>query len=159
MFSVGDKVVYPMHGAGVIESIEEKEILGQKQRYYILRMPLGDMKVMIPTQNVEGIGIREVIDSSAVSKVYEILQDHDVNVTNNWNKRYRENMSKIRSGNIYEVADVVRILMKREKEKGLSTGEKKMLNSAKQILISELILAENSEQVDVESMINDYLSE
>ncbi len=159
MFSVGDKVVYPMHGAGVIESIEEKEILGQKQRYYILRMPLGDMKVMIPTQNVEGIGIREVIDSSAVSKVYEILQDHDVNVTNNWNKRYRENMSKIRSGNIYEVADVVRILMKREKEKGLSTGEKKMLNSAKQILISELILAENSEQVDVESMINEYLSE
>ncbi|HPP36540.1 MAG TPA: CarD family transcriptional regulator [Clostridiales bacterium] len=159
MFSVGDKVVYPMHGAGVIESIEEKEILGQKQRYYILRMPLGDMKVMIPTQNVEGIGIREVIDSSAVSKVYEILQDHDVNVTNNWNKRYRENMSKIRSGNIYEVADVVRILMKRDKEKGLSTGEKKMLNSAKQILISELILAENSEQVDVESMINDYLSE
>ncbi|HOJ80124.1 MAG TPA: CarD family transcriptional regulator [Clostridiales bacterium] len=159
MFSVGDKVVYPMHGAGVIESIEEKEILGQKQRYYILRMPLGDMKVMIPTQNVEGIGIREVIDSSAVSKVYEILQDHDVNVTNNWNKRYRENMSKIRSGNIYEVADVVRILMKRDKEKGLSTGEKKMLNSAKQILISELILAENSEQVDVESMINEYLSE
>ncbi|HEY8350694.1 MAG TPA: CarD family transcriptional regulator [Clostridia bacterium] len=159
MFSVGDKVVYPMHGAGVIESIEEKEILGQKQSYYILRMPLGDMKVMIPTQNVEGIGIREVIDSSAVSKVYEILQDHDVNVTNNWNKRYRENMSKIKSGNIYEVADVVRILMKREKEKGLSTGEKKMLNSAKQILISELILAENSEQVDVESMINDYLSE
>ena len=159
MFSVGDKVVYPMHGAGVIESIEEKEILGQKQSYYILRMPLGDMKVMIPTQNVEGIGIREVIDSSAVSKVYEILQDHDVNVTNNWNKRYRENMSKIKSGNIYEVADVVRILMKREKEKGLSTGEKKMLNSAKQILISELILAENSEQVDVESMINEYLSE
>ncbi|NMA33928.1 MAG: CarD family transcriptional regulator [Clostridiaceae bacterium] len=159
MFSVGDKVVYPMHGAGVIESIEEREILGQRQNYYVLRMPVGDMKVMIPTQNVDDIGIREVIKGNDVDKVYEILQDHDVNVTNNWNKRYRENMSKIRSGNIYEVADVVRILMKRDKEKGLSTGEKKMLNSAKQILISELILAEDSEQVDVESMINGYLGD
>jgi CarD family transcriptional regulator len=148
-----------MHGAGVIESIEEREILGQKQNYYVLRMPVGDMKVMIPTQNVDDIGIREVIKGNDVDKVYEILQDHDVNVTNNWNKRYRENMSKIRSGNIYEVADVVRILMKRDKEKGLSTGEKKMLNSAKQILISELILAEDSEQVDVESMINGYLGD
>jgi CarD family transcriptional regulator len=143
----------------VIESIEEREILGHRQNYYVLRMPLGDMKVMIPTQNVQDIGIREVIDSCDVCKVYEILQDHEVNVTNNWNKRYRENMSKIRSGNIYEVADVVRILMKRDKEKGLSTGEKKMLNSAKQILISELILAEDSEEVDVESIVNSYLSE
>jgi CarD family transcriptional regulator len=159
MFSVGDRVVYPMHGAGVIESIEEREILGQKQNYYVLRMPVGDMKVMIPTQNVSDIGIRQVIKGNDVDKVYEILQDHDVNVTNNWNKRYRENMSKIRSGNIYEVADVVRILMKRDKEKGLSTGEKKMLNSAKQILISELILAEDSEQVDVESIINGYLDD
>ena len=159
MFSVGDKVVYPMHGAGVIESIEEREILGHRQNYYVLRMPLGDMKVMIPTQNVQDIGIREVIDSCDVCKVYEILQDHEVNVTNNWNKRYRENMSKIRSGIIYEVADVVRILMKRDKEKGLSTGEKIMLNRAKQILISELILAEDSEEVDVESIVNSYLSE
>ena len=159
MFSVGDKVVYPMHGAGVIESIEEREILGHRQNYYVLRMPLGDMKVMIPTQNVQDIGIREVIDSCDVCKVYEILQDHEVNVTNNWNKRYRENMSKIRGGKIYEVADVVSILMKRDKEKGLSTGEKIMLNRAKQILISELILAEDSEEVDVESIVNSYLSE
>ncbi len=158
MYSVGDKIVYPMHGAGVIESIEEKEILGCKQDYYVLKMPVGDMKVMIPTRNVEGIGIREVIGSRDVDKVYEILQDHSVNVTDNWNKRYRENMIKIRSGNIYEVADVVRILMKREKEKGLSTGEKKMLNSARQILISELVLAEDSEQMEVETAINDFLS-
>jgi len=157
MYSVGDKVVYPMHGAGVIESIEEKEILGRKQNYYVLRMPLGDMKVMIPTQSVENIGLREVIHSNDVDKVYEILQDQDVNVTSNWNKRYRENMSKIKSGNIYEVADVVRILMKREREKGLSTGEKKMLNSAKQILVSELILAEDSDQVEVESTIDKFL--
>lgn len=157
MYSVGDKVVYPMHGAGVIESIEEKEILGRKQNYYVLRMPLGDMKVMIPTQSVKDIGLREVIHSNDVDKVYEILQDQDVNVTNNWNKRYRENMSKIKSGSIYEVADVVRILMKREREKGLSTGEKKMLNSAKQILVSELILAEDLDQMEIESTIDKFL--
>jgi CarD family transcriptional regulator len=158
MYNVGDKIVYPMHGAGVIESIEEREILGCKQNYYVLRMPVGDMKVMIPTGNVDGIGIRQVIGSRDVDKVFEILQDHTVNVTDNWNKRYRENMIKIKSGDIYEVADVVRILMKREKEKGLSTGEKKMLNSARQILISELVLAKGSEQMEVETAINDYLS-
>ena len=157
MFSVGDKIVYPMHGAGVIESIEEREILGQKQDYYVMKMPVGDMKVMIPTHNVEGIGIREVIESCDVDKVYEILQDQSVNVTNNWNKRYRENMTKIKTGNIYEVADVVRILMMRDREKGLSTGERKMLNSAKQILVSELVLAENTNQAEIETVINDFL--
>lgn len=157
MFSVGDKIVYPMHGAGVIESIEEREILGQKQDYYVMKMPVGDMKVMIPTHNVEGIGIREVIESCDVDKVYEILQDQSVNVTNNWNKRYRENMTKIKTGNIYEVADVVRILMMRDREKGLSTGERKMLNSAKQILVSELVLAEDTNQAEIETVINDFL--
>ena len=157
MFNVGDKIVYPMHGAGVIESIEEKEILGHKQNYYVMKMPVGDMKVMIPTHNVDGIGIREVIGVCDVDKVYEILQDQNVNVTNNWNKRYRENMTKIKSGNIYEVADVVRILMIREREKGLSTGERKMLNSARQILISELVLAEDTDQYEVETVINDFI--
>lgn len=159
MYSIGDKIVYPMHGAGVIESIEEREILGCKQDYYVLKMPVGDMKVMIPTHNVDDIGIREIIGSRDVDKVYEILQDHSINVTNNWNKRYRENMTKIKSGNIYEVADVVRILMKRDREKGLSTGEKKMLNSARQILVSELVLAEDSEQLEIESAINDFLND
>ena len=157
MFNVGDKIVYPMHGAGVIESIEEKEILGRKQSYYVMKMPVGDMKVMVPTRNVEDIGIREVIGSRDVDKVYEVLQDQKVNVTNNWNKRYRENMSKIKSGNIYQVADVVRILMIREREKGLSTGERKMLNSAKQILVSELVLAEGANQCEIETIINDFL--
>ena len=157
MFNVGDKIVYPMHGAGVIESIEEREVLGHKQNYYVMKMPVGDMKVMIPTLNVAGIGIREIIESRDVDKVFEILQDQNVNVTNNWNKRYRENMSKIKSGNIYEVADVVRILMIREREKGLSTGERKMLNSARQILISELVLAGDTDQIEIEMVINDFL--
>lgn len=158
MFNVGDKIVYPMHGAGVIESIEEKEILGEKQNYYIVKMPVGDMKVMIPIENVEDIGIREVINAKDVDKVFAVLQNQEVNVSSNWNKRYRENMGKIKSGDIFEVADVVRTLMIREKDKGLSTGERKMLNSARQILISELVLAKGMEQYEIEDIINDYLN-
>lgn len=154
MFNVGDKIVYPMHGAGVIESIEEREILGQKQNYYVVRMPIGDMRVMIPTENIGDIGIREIIGDKDAERVFAILQDQSINVTNNWNKRYRENMVKIKSGDIFEVADVVRTLALREKEKGLSTGERKMLNSAKQILISELVLAKGINQFEVENLIS-----
>ena len=157
MYRIGDKIVYPMHGAGVIESIEEKEFLGQKQDYYILKMPLGDMRVMIPIQNVVGIGIRDVINMSEIDGVLDVLKDQTVNVNTNWNKRYRENMIKIKSGSIYEVADVVRTLMQREKSKGLSTGERKMLNSAKQILISELVLAKGTDQLEIEVIIDDCI--
>ena len=158
MYSIGDKIVYPMHGAGVIESIEEKEFLGQKQDYYILKMPLGDMRVMIPTHNVVGIGIRDIIGLNEVDGVLKVLKDQSVNVNANWNKRYRENMVKIKSGSIYEVADVVRTLMQREKNKGLSTGERKMLNSAKQILISELVLAKGTDQVEIEVIIDECIN-
>ncbi|HOJ12258.1 MAG TPA: CarD family transcriptional regulator [Clostridiales bacterium] len=153
MFNIGDKIVYPMHGAGIIESIEEKEILGNRQNYYIVRIPVGDMKVMIPTENVDDIGIREVIGNDEVEKVFDILRDQTVNETSNWNKRYRENMMKIKSGNIFEVTKVVKSLMIRDKEKGLSTGEKKMLNNAKQILISELVLAKGITQRELENLI------
>ncbi|MDF2523000.1 MAG: CarD family transcriptional regulator [Clostridiales bacterium] len=158
MFNVGDKIVYPMHGAGVIESIEEKIILGQKKDYYVVKMPVGEMKIMIPINNVEEIGIREIINGTDVDKVFAILEEQNINVNANWNKRYRENMIKIKSGNIYEVADVVRSLMLREKDKGLSTGERKMLNSAKQILVSELVLAKNSNQHEIEEIINMHFS-
>jgi CarD family transcriptional regulator len=157
MYNVGDKIVYPMHGAGVIESIEEKEILGQRKSYYVVKMPIGDMKVMIPTKNVDDIGIREIICEDDVEKVFQVLGEHGKSLNANWNKRYRENMIKIKSGNIYEVADVVRSLMCREKEKGLSTGERKMLNSARQILISELVLAKNTNQYEIEASINNFL--
>jgi CarD family transcriptional regulator len=138
-----------MHGAGIIESIEEKEILGEMQKYYVLKMPIGDMKVMIPTRNVSNIGIREVIGGEEVDKVFAILKDENVCLNNNWNKRYRENMVKIKSGNIYEVADVVKSLVLRERDKGLSTGERKMLNSAKRILLSELLLAKGINENDL----------
>lgn len=154
MFSIGDKVVYPMHGAGIIESIEEREILGELKKYYIMKMPIGEMKVMIPINNVEGIGIRDVIDNKCADSVFKSLEIKSDEQTSNWNKRYRENMDKIKSGDVFEVADVVKHLVLRERNKGLSTGERKMLNSAKQILISELVLAKNMNPNDVEDIIN-----
>jgi len=158
MVNVGDKIVYPMHGAGIIESIEEKEILGQKQKYYIMKMPVGDIKVMIPTTNASDIGIREVIDKEKATQVLGSLDNGHGFMNTNWNKRYRENMEKIKSGNIFEVADVVKNLAHRDKEKGLSTGERKMLNNARQILISELVLANEMPQLEVEQVINDKLN-
>lgn len=154
MYNIGDKVVYPMHGAGIIESIEEKEILGKRQKYYIMKMPIGDMKVMIPLDSIKDIGIREIINSQEAEKVMKIFKGEKTEMCSNWNKRYRENMVKIKSGNIYEVAHVVKNLMHRDKEKGLSTGERKMLNNAKQILVSELVLAKDMEQSEVEHMID-----
>ncbi|MBF8983451.1 CarD family transcriptional regulator [Lutibacter sp. B2] len=154
MFGIGDKIVYPMHGAGIIEAIEEKEVLGKKRKYYIVRMPLGNMKVMIPLQNVEEIGIREIISIEEVEQVIAVLGDDISKMPQNWNRRYRANMDKIKSGDIYEVAMVVRNLMLRDKEKGLSTGERKMLTNAKQILISEIVLARDVEEETVEELIN-----
>lgn len=155
MFNIGDKVVYPMHGAGIIEAIEEKEILGKKRKYYIMRMPLGDMKVMIPLDTVEDIGIREIISLSEVDQVIAVLSDDISKMPMNWNRRYRANMDRIKSGDIYEVAEVVRNLMLRDREKGLSTGERKMLSNAKQILVSEIVLARGIEEKAAEELIND----
>jgi len=153
MFKIGDKVVYPMHGAGIIEAIEEKEVLGKKRQYYIMRMPIGNMKVMIPLDSVQEIGLRKVIEGQDVESVMQILRNKETEMSTNWNRRYRTNMEKIKSGDIFEVAEVVRNLLHREREKGLSTGERKMLENARQILISEMVLAENKEEEQVESML------
>lgn len=153
MYKIGDRVVYPMHGAGIIESIEEKEILGEKRQYYILKLPVGDMKVMIPINNCREIGLREVIDSDGVQKVMGILKEQSSNMSTNWNRRYRANLEKIKSGNIYEVAEVVRNLINRDREKGLSSGERKMLENARQILLSELVLATELEEDGAKSLI------
>ena len=113
MYSIGDRVVYPMHGAGVIEAIEEKEILGKTQNYYVLKMPYGDMKVMVPMKTSGEIGIRDVIGRAEADKVLDEIRSYVIDETQSWNKRYRENMIKIKSGNIYEVAHVVKALMSR----------------------------------------------
>ena len=157
MFNIGDKIVYPMHGAGTIDAIEEKDILGEKQAYYIIKMP-GEVKVMVPTVKAEEIGVRNIISKENAGKVFEILEENETEMSNNWNKRYRDNMEKMRSGDIYEVADVVRNLSFKQKEKGLSTGEKKMLNNAKQILVSELVLAEHASQEEVETLIDNKIT-
>ena len=157
MFNVGDKIVYPMHGAGIVESIETKEILGAKQKYYVMKMPIGDIKVMVPTHNAQDVGIRGIIESKKSKAVLEVLTTGETEITANWNKRYRDNMEKIKSGDIFEVADVIRTLAFKQKSKGLSTGERKMFNSAKQILISELVLANEMEHTEVESMVNERI--
>ena len=157
MFNVGDKIVYPMHGAGTIDSIEEKDILGEKRSYYILKMP-GGVKVMIPTAKAEEVGVRNIIDKSSADRVISVLEQNETDMDKNWNKRYRDNLDKKKSGDIYEVADVVRNLSFKQKEKGLSTGEKKMLNNAKQILVSELVLAEHASQDEVEQLIENKIN-
>lgn len=157
MFNIGDKIVYPMHGAGIIVAIEEKEILGKKRKYYIMKMPMGDMKVMVPIDSVEDIGIREVINDQEIEQVLAVLGDHKSKMPQNWNRRYRANMDKIKSGDIYEIASVVRNLIIRDREKGLSTGERKMLNNAKQMLISEIVLAKDIEQIEAEDLIENIV--
>ena len=157
MFNVGDEIVHPMHGAGVVDAIEDKNILGEQQAYYRLKMP-GEVKVMVPVAKAEQIGVRSVIDKSSVEKVLRVLETDETEMSMNWNKRYRDNMEKMKSGDIYEIADVVRNLSFKQKEKGLSTGEKKMLSKAKQILVSELVLAENTEQDEMEKIIDNKIN-
>lgn len=146
-----------MHGAGVIEAIEEQEVLGEKRRYYIMAMPIGDMKVMIPMNAVDDIGLRQVIEAKEAEDVIEVLKGEKSAMSSNWNRRYRANMEKIKSGDIYLVAEVVRNLTLRDQEKGLSAGERKMLEIARQILISELVLVKGSTEEDISELLNDYL--
>ena len=154
MFAIGDKIVYPMHGAGVIEGIEEKKILGEIRRYYILRVPCGDMKIMIPTDSSSEIGIRHIVTAGEVESVIQTLSDSSTEMPSNWNRRYRENMEKLKTGDIVEVAEVVRNLMRTDREKKLSTGEKKLLSNAKQILASEIILVSGKSNEQVTEIIN-----
>ncbi|MDD4600908.1 MAG: CarD family transcriptional regulator [Negativicutes bacterium] len=159
MLTVGDKVVYPMHGAGVIQAIEEHEVLGQRQQYYILRIPYGGMKVMIPLHNVDNVGLREVIGNTEVEKVADILKAEPDQVNANWNRRFNMNLAKIKSGSIYEVAEVVRNLMQQDHAKKLSTGERRLLDTAKHIMVSELVLACDKDADRVESWIDGLLQE
>ena len=159
MFQVGDKIVHPMHGAGVIDSIVQKKVNGVVRDYYILKLPVGGMLVMIPTANSEEIGVRPVIKGEEAVKVIAAIPDIQVEKVSNWNRRYRENMLRLKSGNLLEVARVVKGLMLRDGERGLSTGERKMLHSAKQILISEIVLSQNSSYDEVEARINTALAQ
>ena len=158
MFRVGDMIAHPMHGAGVIDSIEERKMNGCTRQYYILKMPAGGMVVMIPTESTEQIGVRPIVGSDEADELMASIPGIDVEMTANWNRRYRENMQRLKSGDLHEVARVVKGLMTRETEKGLSTGERKMLHSAKQILISEIVLSKKLTYEEVESQINEALA-
>ena len=155
MYSIGDLIVYPMHGAGVIEAIEEKEVLGVLRKYYIMKLPLDDMMVMIPLDSVEDIGIRKVVLPKIIKEVIAALAEDETTVSQNWNRRYRANIDKIKTGNIFEVTEVVRNLILRDREKSLSTGERKILNNAKQVLLSEIILVSGILEEDAKKLIED----
>ncbi len=140
MLAVGDKVVYPMHGAGIIEAVEEHEVMGERREYFMLTMPCGGMRVMIPLDNVEHVGLREVICETEVDQVFCTLRTASPQPCINWNRRFNINLAKIKSGNIHEVAEVVRNLTIQDRVKKLSTGERRLLDTARQILVSELVL-------------------
>ena len=158
MFQTGDKIVHPMHGAGVVDSIVQKKVNGVVRDYYILKLPVGSMLVMIPVESSREIGVRAVINREEAEKIIAAIPSIEVEVDQNWNRRYRENMARIKSGDLIEVARVVKSLMKRDFSRGLSTGERKMLHSAKQILISELVLSESSSYEVMEDRINKALA-
>ncbi|MZP30228.1 CarD family transcriptional regulator [Heliobacterium undosum] len=158
MFAIGDKVVYPMHGAGVIEAVEEREVLGEKRQYYVLRLSLGDMRILVPSGQISEIGLRQVIDAIEADQVMSLLQTRKSVMSNNWHRRYRANLDKMKSGDVYAVAEVVSNLIHRNQEKGLSTGERRMLENAKQILVSELVLAYDTPPEQIEAMLSRLLA-
>ena len=154
MFQIGDKIVHPMHGAGVIEGVVEEKISGNRVQFYVFKMPISGLTLKIPTANTQMIGVRGIHAASEIETVIGRIPQLSVDMTANWNHRYRENMERIKSGDLVEVAGVIKALMHRDSERGLSNGERKMLHNAKQILISEVVLAENVAYGDAEARIN-----
>ena len=150
MYKIGDRIAHPLHGAGTISAIESRRINGTNRDYYLMHIPVGDMTVMIPTETCTIIGIRPVIDAERAEAILDSIPEIEVSDNSNWNKRYRENMLRIKSGDLLEVAAVIKSLVYRDNERGLSTGERKMLHSAKQILISEIVLAQQASYDEVE---------
>ncbi|NDY41677.1 CarD family transcriptional regulator [Dissulfurirhabdus thermomarina] len=152
MFSEGDLAVYPAHGVGVIESVEQKDISGVEQLFYVMRILDNDMKIMIPKANAVNLGLRNIISEADVERVYAILEDRDVKFTpQTWNRRYREYMEKIKTGSIFDLAVVLRDLYLLQMDKPLSFGERKMLETAKGLLVKELSIARNTEETDIEA--------
>jgi CarD family transcriptional regulator len=158
LYKIGDKIAHPLHGAGVIDNIVERDVQGEKKKYYIMQIPSSGMVVMIPTDTSEVIGVRPVVEPEEADAVINSMADMEPDMTSNWNKRYRENMIKLKSGDLREVATVVKGLYRRDIEKGLSTGERKMLHSAKEILISELVISQQSSYEEAAAKLNSALA-
>lgn len=159
MFKKGDLAVYPAHGVGVIETIESQEISGCRQDFYIIRILENNMKIMVPTQNVDSVGLREIIGQKEVPKLYSILKKRDIIVDNQtWNRRYREYMDKIKTGSVFEVAEVYRDLLMLKEEKDLSFGERKMLDTARSLLVKEISLAKKVAEKQIEKDLDKMFS-
>lgn len=159
MYCIGDRVVHPMHGAGIIKDMKEIEISGVKREYYVVCFAVGSMISDIPVNGCEKIGIRDVISKDEAKKVLEYFHNFEVGSDINWNKRQRENILKLKSGDIYQVTGILKELMCREKRKGLSTSERKTLGSARQIVLSELILSEVADESDIQMILDDSVAE
>ncbi len=158
MFNIGDLVVYPAHGVGKIESIETRNIAGKKQDYYIMRILDNGMKIMIPIPNAAAVGLRELIDFGDIPKVYEILKTREISINGGtWNRRYRGYMEKIKTGSIYELAEVLRDLTVLKGDKELSFGERKMLDTARGLLLKELSIVREVTEKELEEEIRDIL--
>ena len=159
MFSIGELVVHPMHGAGVIDDIVRERVAGTTKEYYVFKMPMGGLILKIPTENSQAIGIRKVISKAEADELLEEIPAIAVEHNANWNKRYQENLLRLKSGDLREVAQVIKGLMRRDTLRGLSTGERKMLHSAKQIMISELVLVLDSDYKSVEGQLDRVMSQ
>jgi CarD family transcriptional regulator len=158
-FELGDHVVYPHHGAGKVLKKEEMEILGERREYLTIKILHNDMTVRVPTENAALAGLRRVIDEETVKKVLDVLRDEVSEMPKNWNRRFKHNRDKIKTGDIYELAEVVRNLSLRESEKGLSTGEKQMFTRTKKILASELMYALDKDEEEAENYLDELLAD
>src|ERR671939_1004919 len=158
-FECGDNVVYPHHGAGKVLKKERKKMFGEEREYLTIKILHNDMTVMVPCENAGKAGLRRIIDEEAVKKVLGVLQDDISEMPKNWNRRFKHNRDKIKTGDIYELAEVVRNLAIREHEKGLSTGEKQMFTRAKKILASELMYALDKDEVAAEAYLDELLAD
>ncbi|MDN5760265.1 MAG: CarD family transcriptional regulator [Tomitella sp.] len=157
-FTVGDTVVYPHHGAALIEAIEMRTIKGEPREYLVLRVAQGDLTVRVPAANAEYVGVRDVVDQEGLDKVFEVLRAPHTEEPTNWSRRYKANLEKLASGDVNKVSEVVRDLWRREQDRGLSAGEKRMLAKARQILVGELALAEGTDNDKAESILDEVLA-
>lgn len=158
MYKVGDKIVYSVHGAGKIVDIKEIEILGDEKLYYILQLPINNIQVSIPVEGVDDAVIRPVISEEEGKKVVEILKADKTKMSKNWSQRYRQNLEAIKTGDIYEIAEIVRNLTILDMSKGLSASEKKMLTKSKRILVSELVISGALDKEEASDMIDDFIT-
>ncbi len=153
MFDIGDKIFYPMHGAGIIEDIVEKDVLGETKKYFVVKLPYTTMNISIPYDKIDTVHIRKILDCEQARALLRALKAHTVCVNENWNARYRENLDKVMKSDLFEIGKVVKELILREQAKPLSTGERKMLASAKNIFLSEIVLALDENYEDAEALI------